>query len=59
MTQSVKGLTLGFSLGHGLGVCVFEPHVGLCADSVEPAGDISLPLCPSSFTLSVSLEINK
>ena len=25
-----------FGLGHDLTVCEFEPHVGLCADSLEP-----------------------
>ena len=34
--QSVKRLTLDFSLGHDRTVCEFEPHIGLCADSAEP-----------------------
>ena len=37
MAQSVKGLTLGFSLGHDLTVGGFKPCIGLCVDSVEPA----------------------
>ena len=37
MAQSVQQLTLGFGSGHDLMVCEFEPHIGLCADSVEPA----------------------
>ena len=32
---------LDFSSGHDLTVSEFEPHVGLCADSVEPAWDLS------------------
>ena len=37
----------------------FEPHVGLCADSVQPAWDsLSFSLCPS-FTLPLSLSQNK
>ena len=38
-------------MGHGLEVHRFEPPVGLCADSAEPAWD-SLPL-------SLSLKINR
>ena len=35
--QSVKHLILGFSSGHDLPVCEFEPCVRLCADRAEPA----------------------
>ena len=42
---SVKRQTLDFGSGHDLTVCEIEPHIGLCADSVEPAWD-SLSLCP-------------
>ena len=35
MAQSVKCLTLDPSSGHGLTVCGFKPHIGLCADSME------------------------
>ena len=28
-----------FGSGHDLTVCVFKPHVGLCADSAEPVWD--------------------
>ena len=52
-----------FSLGHDLAVCEFEPHVGLCADSSEPAWDfvspslsLPLPTCAHSCTLSLSLS---
>ena len=42
----VERLTLGFSSGHDL--TAHEPHVGLCADSVEPAwASLSVPVCPS------------
>ena len=37
VAQSVKRPTLGFSSGHDLTVCEFEPHIGLCDDSTEPA----------------------
>ena len=56
MAQLVKRLTLDFSSDHDLEVCDFEPHVGLCAGSVELAWDslsllLSLPL-PYSLSLS-------
>ena len=54
MVQSVKGLTLGFSSGHDLTVCEFEPHVGPGADSAEPAWDSLSVTTP--LTLSVSLS---
>ena len=54
VAQLGKHLTLNFGSGHDLMVCEFEPHVGLCADSAEPAWDsFSLPLC-SSPALSLS-----
>ena len=57
--QSVKRLTLNFGSGHDLTVCGFEPRVGLCADSVEPAWDsLSLPFS-LPLLLSLSLSINK
>ena len=50
VAQSVKRLTLDFQSGHDLGVCEFEPHIGLHADSAEPAWDsLSLPLSLSPF----------
>ena len=66
VAQPVKCLILDFGSGHDLTVCGFEPHVGLCADSVEPAWDslsVSLPFpCSrsrkSSLSLSLSQEIN-
>ena len=69
MAESVKRLTLGFGSGHDLVVCELEPHIGLCAGSVEPAWDsLSLSLSHSappllayflSLSLSLSLSQNK
>ena len=61
MAQLVKRQTLGFGSGHDLTICEFEPLVGLCPGSVEPAWDsLSPSLCPScSCAVSVSLKINK
>ena len=36
-TELVKLLTLGFGSDHDLTVCEFEPHIRICAVSVEPA----------------------
>ena len=52
MAQSVGRLTFGFGSGRDLTVCEFEPRVGLCADSMDPAWDF-LSLWPS---LSLSLS---
>ena len=62
MVQSVKRPTRGFGSGDDLMVPEFEPGVGLCADSMEPAWDsVSLPLCPSpAHSLSLSkIKSNK
>ena len=40
VTQWVEGLTFDFGPGHGH---EFEPQVGLCADSLEPAEDSLSP----------------
>ena len=48
VAQLIKHLTLDFSSGHDLTVRGFEPHIGFCADSVEPAWD-SLPLSAPSL----------
>ena len=61
MAQAVKHLTLAVGSCHHLMVHELEPHVGLCADSVEPAWDAlspSLSLCPSPAR-SLSLKVNK
>ena len=43
MARSVKRPTLDFGSGHDLMVQEFEPHGGLCPDSVEPAWDSLSP----------------
>ena len=50
MAQSVKRLTLDSASGDDLTVCEFEPHVGLWADSAEPAWDFL------SLSLKISLK---
>ena len=40
---SVKRPTLDFGSGHDLMVGGFEPRVGLCTDTVEPAWDSVSP----------------
>ena len=54
MAQTVKHPALDFGSGHDLTVCEFEPHVGLCADSVEPAWD---SLSPSLSALLLVLSL--
>ena len=45
VTQSVRCPALGFSLGHDLMVCGFQPCVGLCTDTMKPTWDpLLLPL---------------
>ena len=48
MAQSVKYLTFDFCSGHDLTVSEFEPHIELCANSVELSWD--------SLSLSLSLS---
>ena len=52
MAQSVKRLTLDLSSGHDLVVHEFKPHVGLWADSAEPAWDSLSPSLPCWCSLS-------
>ena len=60
VAQSVKRLTLDLGSGHDLTVREFEPRVGLCADSAEPAWDsLSLSLCPSSLVHVLSFSLSK
>ena len=61
MAESVKHLTLDFGSRHGLMIRGIEPHVGLCADSVEPAWDsLSLSVsAPPLHARALSLKINK
>ena len=53
VAQMVKGPSLDFHAGHDLTVPEFEPRVGLCMDSTEPAWD---PLAPS-LSLSALLPL--
>ena len=60
MAQLVKHLTLDFSSSHDLTVHEFEPHMGLCADSVEPSLDsVSLSLYPSPTCSLYLIKIKK
>ena len=54
MAQSVKRPTLDFSSGHDLAVRGIEPHLGLHADSVEPAWDSLSPALSAPPLLSLS-----
>ena len=57
MAQLVKWLTLGLGSGHDLMVGDFEPCMGFCANSVQPAWDsVFLSLHPSS---ALSIALNK
>ena len=58
---SKSGQASDFDSGHVLGVCAFEPRIGLRADSSEPGACfrfcVSLPLRPSTArTLSLSFS---
>ena len=62
MAQLVKGLSLGYSSGHDLTVCEFEPHIGLFPDGSEPAWDplsLSTLSAPPLLALCLSLSQNK
>ena len=52
VAQGIKRLTRHFGSGHDLKVHEFEPHIGLHADSAEPAW-VSLSL-PPHLSLSAS-----
>ena len=53
----VKHLTLDFGSGHDLPVCGFEPCVGLCAHSVEPA--LGFQTAPPPLAQALSFPHNK
>ena len=63
MAQLVKQPALDFSSAHDLTVPEMEPHIRLCADSMEAAWDsLSLSLsAPPLLTVShsLALKINK
>ena len=54
VAQSVKPQTVDLSSGHNLTICEFEPHIRVCADSVEPAWN-SLPPSLSALPSLLSL----
>ena len=61
MAEPVKRPTLGFSSGHDLKVHEFELHIGLCADSAEPAWDSLAPSVstPPMLTHTLSLSLSQ
>ena len=60
VAQLGEHLTLDFGSGHDLMVRGIKPHIGLYADSEEPAWDsLTFPLSLPSPALSLSLSINK
>ena len=52
--QSVKLSALDFGSGHDLTVHEFEPHVGVCADSLESAWDSLSLFLPCSLCLKIN-----
>ena len=59
VAQSVKCRTPGVGAGHDLTVREFEPHIGLCADSMEPAWDSLSPSLAAPPLLVLSLSLSK
>ena len=59
VAQLVKHLTLDLGSGHDLTAHEFEPHIGLCDGSTEPAWDSLLLSLPLPCTLSLSLKKKK
>ena len=59
VAQLVTHPTFDFGSGHDLTVCGFEPHIGLCSDSTEPARDPLSPSLSAPPLLVLSLKINK
>ena len=56
VAQSVKHPTLDFGSGYDLMVREFEPHLELCADSVDPAWDSLSLSAPLPLTCSLCLS---
>ena len=56
VAQSVKHPTVDFGPGHDLMTCEFEPRIGLCTDSVEPAWDSFYPSLSASLPLALYLS---
>ena len=59
VAQSVKSPALDFGSRHDLTVGEFEPNVGLCANSAEPAWDPCSPLYLAPPALSLPLSLKK
>lgn len=59
VAQRVKRPTLDFGSGNDLVVCKIEPHVGVCADVMEPAWDSGSPFLFVPLSLSFSLNKKK
>ena len=59
MAQSVKRLSLDFGSGHDLTAREFEPHIGLCTDSTEPAWGSLSPSLSAPSLLARALSQNK
>ena len=59
VAQPAKHPTLDFSSGHDITVCEFEPHVGLCANSTEPAWGSLSPFLSAPLPSTLSLSQNK
>ena len=58
VAQLVKCLPLGFSSGHDLTVCEFEPRVGFCADSCGASLGVSVSLCLLLSNLPLSPQLS-
>ena len=54
MAQLVECSTLDFGLDHCLAVPEFGPHIGLHADSVEPAWESLLLSAPPLLAISLN-----
>ena len=59
MAQLVERPTLDFGSGHDLMVHEFKPHIRLCTDSTEPAGDPRSSSLSAPPLFALSLKINK
>ena len=53
------GWASDFGSGHDLAVRGFEPRVGLCADSSEPASDSVSPSLSASALLALYLSLSE
>ena len=58
VAQLVKCLTLDFSSGYDLTVCGFEPRMGFCTDSAEPAWNFLSPSLSAPPLLTHALSLS-